>query len=229
MVKNLKKIELLFVIVVLVLLVVLADRYIFKSSFFSHIKAEITTYFNDKKFEKAVRENINSRNNNGDVVSRKLDLKLVRAGNSWSLIGADDYKIATDKEKLTIARKENNTGVDFAVDVIGVDTYFPIKNTTWLDIPARKNSETFRVYEQEDFLPILGYHYVVPDDQEIPESKKFLEIHASKFEEQIDYMTNTLGCRWFTFGDLMENYVLKKEEQPVFHDEIEWKKQYELD
>jgi len=214
MVKNLKKIELFFVFVVLVLFVVLVDRYIFKSSFFSHTKTEITTYFNDKKFAKAVRENINSRNNNGDVVSRKLDLKLVRAGNSWSLIGADDYKIATDKEKLAITRKEDGDGVDFAVDVIGVDTYFPIKNTARLDLPVGINSETLRVYEQEDFLPILGYHYVVPDDQEIPESKKFLEIHASKFEEQIDYMTNTLGCRWFTFGDLMENYVLKNEKIP---------------
>ena len=64
------------------------------------------------------------------------------------------------------------------------------------------------------FLPILGYHYVVPDNQEIPESKKFLEIHASKFEEQIDYMTNTLGCRWLTLGELMENYVLKSEKIP---------------
>jgi len=214
MVKNLKKIELFFVIVVLILFVVLADRYIFKSSFFSHIKAEITTYFNDKKFEKTVKENIESSNNNGNIVSKKLDLKLVRVGNDWSLIGSDNYKIVTDKEKIAIATKDNSTGVNFAVDVIGVDTYFPIRNTARLDIPVGKNSETFRVYEQEDFLPILGYHYVVPDDQEIPESKKFLEVHASKFEEQIDYMTNMLGCRWFTLGELMENYILKNEKIP---------------
>ena len=214
MVKNLKKIEIFFVVIVLILLFILADRYIFKSTFFSQIKAEITTYFNDKKFERAVRENIESRNNNSDVVSRKLNLKLVHTGDGWSLIGADDYKIAMDKDKLAIARKDNNTGADFTVDIIGVDTYFPIRNTTWLDIPASKNSETFRVYEQEDFLPILGYHYIVPDDQEIPESKKFLEIHASKFEEQLDYMTNTLGCKWFTLGELMENYALKNEKIP---------------
>ena len=214
MVKNLKKIELFFVFVVLVLFVVLVDRYIFKSSFFSHTKTEITTYFNDKKFNKAVKENIESRNNNGNIVSKKLDLKLVHTREVWSLIGTDDYKIVTDKEKLAITRKEDGDGVDFAVDVIGVDTYFPIKNTARLDLPVGINSETLRVYEQEDFLPILGYHYVVPDDQEIPEDKKFLEVNVSEFEKQVDYMTNALGCRWFTLGELMENYVLKNEKIP---------------
>ncbi|MDP3014145.1 MAG: hypothetical protein Q8M92_07895, partial [Candidatus Subteraquimicrobiales bacterium] len=118
-----------FVIIVFILFFVVADRYIFKSSFFSQIKAKITAHLNDKKFEKAVRENIESRNDNSDVISRKLDLKLVHIGSGWSLIGNDDYRITMDKGKLAITRKQDSTGVDFKVDVIGVDTYFPIKNT----------------------------------------------------------------------------------------------------
>ena len=39
-------------------------------------------------------------------------------------------------------------------------------------------------------------------------------MHRSDFVAQVAHATEVLRCRWYTFGDIMENYVLKGEKTP---------------
>ncbi len=215
-----KKIEIFFVIVIIALFFVLGNKYILngleKNIYFQKVESEIKIYFNDKKLESIVQQNLASQKAREDIqVVRKLNLQMTQKDGGWEFEEIDDYFITILDQKLVIARKSKlSTDKDYTVEIEGIDTYYPINNITYLDIPTSDSSDVFKVYEQEDFLPILGYHYVVSDKQEIIENRSFLEMHTSKFEKQIDYMTNILGCRWFTFGELMDNYVLEDKKIP---------------
>ena len=55
---------------------------------------------------------------------------------------------------------------------------------------------------QEDFIPIFGYHKVLPDDETIDATS---EIHNSTFREHLDYYTNTMNCSWITMNTLADH------------------------
>ena len=119
-------------------------------------------------------------------------------------------------DELTVKKNGPDNGY-FTVDIAGLDQVHSSKGFSKLPIPhnveeARRSifeqtSGDIQVGVQEDFLPILGYHNVIPDDEPIITAN--LDVHVSDFEEQVKFATEVLGCRWYTFGDIMENYVLK--------------------
>ncbi|OGD08968.1 hypothetical protein A2397_05740 [Candidatus Amesbacteria bacterium RIFOXYB1_FULL_44_23] len=151
----------------------------------------------------------------------EYQMELAQSKTDWQLTGPGsekfEVKVAAD-QSLVISPKQPDPNPEYAkrpsyvAEISGVDTYYSIDQKLNLNIPGNPAIKTFRIYEQEDFVPILGYHHVIDDDQKIVSPS--LEMHVSDFEKQIDYLTNTSGCRWFTFGDIMENYVLKAEKVP---------------
>lgn len=150
-----------------------------------------------------------------EVVKEAL-LKLTSESGEWELLGegSKNFKLEIDdKKKLVLIpakltkEEEASELHSYTADIDDIGIYYSVNQEISLDIPSDKESINYRVYEQEDFLPILGYHHILSDNDEIKSPK--LEMHVSDFEKQVAHMTNVAGCRWFTFGDIMENYVLK--------------------
>lgn len=148
------------------------------------------------------------------IVNKEFLLDIVSRGGKWNLEGDDSDRFILSVGKdggLAITPKLLDEGqgnvYSYKAQIEGVDNYYPINKTINIDIPADITKKKFKIYEQEDFLPILGYHQIIADSQVI--KSPTLEITSTKFDEQINYLTNTMGCRWFTFGDIMANYVLK--------------------
>ena len=92
------------------------------------------------------------------------------------------------------------------IKVEGVEEYFSNDNVVETSIPYFSN-QNFKIFEQEDYIPIFGYHKIIPDDQTI--IAKTSEIHQSKFEEQIAFATNVMECNWITMSEL--TYYLKNQ------------------
>ncbi len=155
-----------------------------------------------------------------EVSISKAEFALNKIDNKWKLEGegSDKYKVLNENGKvvLTLKDEEENKKEDFIdksyfkLNIGGVDQYYSKNQKIYTDLPFEEKE--FRVYEQEDFVPILGYHHIISDDKKIqfPE----LEIHVSDFDKQISYLTKDLGCRWFTFVDIMKNYVRKEKKIP---------------
>jgi peptidoglycan/xylan/chitin deacetylase (PgdA/CDA1 family) len=130
-----------------------------------------------------------------------------------------DINCEGDKlSQITITEKNgnlfftsNNHHQNYTLDISGFEKYYSVDSKTVTDIPYL-GDDKFRLYEQEDYVPILGYHHVLSDTEII--NNPTSEIHLSEFKEQIEYFTNVMGCRWLTFSDLMENYVLKEKKAP---------------
>ncbi len=146
------------------------------------------------------------------------EFALNKVDGSWKIDGNNDkYKLFNSNGKVAIGLKKEQQNKEFSkktyfeADIDGVDKYYSKNQNIYTDIPFN-SEEYFRIYEQEDFLPIFGYHHIVEDNETI----KFpnLEIHVSDFDKQISYLTKDLGCRWFTFGEIMENYVTKEKKIP---------------
>jgi peptidoglycan/xylan/chitin deacetylase (PgdA/CDA1 family) len=153
-------------------------------------------------------------------IANKYSLKLAEDNNNWYLTGdgSDKFKVEDNDGKISIIpnnRDKKSVVADrpyYTAEINNVETYHSVSQNITTDIPTNKERKEFKIYEQEDFLPILGYHHILTDDEEIKHPT--LEMHASDFENQINYLTNELGCRWFTFGDVMQNYVLKGKKVP---------------
>ncbi len=153
-------------------------------------------------------------------VEEEYSLMLNQKSGKWRLTGKGEksFDIKNEKGKVAIIPTENNKEVSFAespyyeLEVKDLDTYYSMKEGIFTDIPFTGSKRVFKIYEQEDFLPILGYHHVIGDKEEI--TYPTLQVHASDFENQIKYLTIEKGCRWFTFEDIMENYILKGEKIP---------------
>jgi len=60
---------------------------------------------------------------------------------------------------------------------------------------------------QEDYVPILGYH-------RIGDETTSTTITIDDFRDQIDYLTNTYGCKWITMEKLSE-YIENQEKLPT--------------
>lgn len=138
----------------------------------------------------------------------------------WKLNGegSENFRVEPDsKGNIAIFSKafgetQSLKKPSYAMEIEDVDVYYSINEKISSDIPIAEDSDSYRVYEQEDYLPILGYHHILSDNDEI--KSPLLEMHVSDFEKQINYMTNVVGCRWFTFGDIMEDYILKELKTP---------------
>lgn len=147
--------------------------------------------------------------------------ELANEDNKWVLKGtsSEEFKVITgENNKLVISPKSPSSNENFSkrpsytASIEGLDTYYSIEQKLYLDIPADTKIKKIKLYEQEDLLPILGYHHIISDDQKI--ISPTLEMHISDFENQVAYLTNSMGCRWFTFSEIMENYVLKQRKVP---------------
>ncbi|MCK5588981.1 MAG: heparinase II/III family protein [Candidatus Pacebacteria bacterium] len=157
----------------------------------------------------------------GESIVNDYNLELGLENNNWFLKGngSDKFQINQDDNgKIIIIPKnlDNNSIFSerpyYVAEIDDVDSYYSIDQNIYTDIPMDDKVKQFKIYEQEDFVPILGYHHIIEDGQEIKHPT--LEMHVSNFEKQVNYMTNEMGCRWFTFGDIMENYVLKNKKIP---------------
>ncbi len=205
--------EYLILTTIVIIFIVLFDKYILstlqqnQNEKHQHIKTignEITTIKHSPlNFSQRAHHNKNEKN-----LQKKYYAKLQKNGEKWSLVGAPKtfHLSFSSDNKLQIK--------GYAPFIVKIkdftQEYYSIDKTVTLDIP--KDASSFMVYEQEDALPIFGYHYVVSDKDQI--NKPSLEIHLSEFDKQINYLTNKLGCRWFTFADIMENYVIKNKKIP---------------
>jgi len=72
------------------------------------------------------------------------------------------------------------------------------------------NFNTYKV--QEDFIPIIGYHRIIPDDLKI--DKPSIQVKAKDFEKQMDFFTNEMKCVWITM-DTLSKYITNKEKVPT--------------
>lgn len=148
------------------------------------------------------------------------DLELVYGEEGWGLKGenAEKFKLLEQSGKLTIVPKQPDENPIyskrpfFKAQIDGVKEYYSIDQKLVLDIPSDPIRRSFRVYEQEDLLPILGYHQIIDDAQTIRFPS--LEMGVSEFEKQVEYLTQVSGCRWFTLGQLVEEYIYKDKKLP---------------
>ena len=142
------------------------------------------------------------------VAKNTASYSLIKKDNgNWEIVDENgnqvsDYFVSDVSGNLAINRVSNDG--KFSVSLEDLENYYSVSNVAVTDIDYKNGGG--KMYEQEDYLPILGYHHVIDDDQIIqyPES----QIKLSDFSAQMDYFNNTLGCRWYTFSDIMENYVL---------------------
>jgi peptidoglycan/xylan/chitin deacetylase (PgdA/CDA1 family) len=118
----------------------------------------------------------------------------------------------SNTHKIVIHRRTSAEVDRFVAEFTDIDIYSSQKNEIITELPAETDSPAYRLYEQEDYLPILGYHNVTEDGGVLlsPETDMYL----SDFIAQVDYATNVLGCRWHTFSDIIKNYVLLDKKIP---------------
>ncbi len=210
-IKN-KIIEVFFAFLVLLLFFVLLERYIIsgieKSIFFQNLKNTFIVFFEERELYKKSEENKRVDLKRNIYNKKGEEVILFKKNNKWNLKGTNKYFIVEEKDGIAIVSKNKK---DFKFEIKGIDEYFSINGKVFLDISSKKK---IRIYEQEDFLPILGYHYIVSNDKKITGHESLLEINEFAFEKQINFMTNVMGCRWFTLGELMNNYILKGEKIP---------------
>ena len=134
----------------------------------------------------------------------------------WSIIENDisvPFIISNDIKSGKISFAPETKNSKFEVNIEGVNKYYSNQNYILSDVPHQLIlGNTYRAVEQEDMLPIFGYHYIVSDDVEIMDSK--LEIHESMFREQIEYATNVLNCNWYVLSDIVANYIMQGKKLP---------------
>lgn len=164
----------------------------------------------------------NTTQNEKTITTHDLLLSRDANNDSWRLYDNDheeesrQFVVAEDKQgNLSIQKKQldDNNSFSLVARVAGVHTYFsqqdgPIET----EIPFDNKKISFLSFEQEDVIPIMGYHFILSDDQEI--AHDLLEINQSDFRKQVKFMTEDLGCRWFTFAQIMNGYVLKNRKVP---------------
>lgn len=124
------------------------------------------------------------------------------------MVTTNDYLVKNEGGKVAI---ESLRGKTFEISLEeGTEKYYSVGNKVLTDISF--DGSDSKIYEQEDFIPMLGYHHIIKDSEEI--KYPTLEIKEKDFSRQIEYLTNTYGCRWFIFEDIMQNYVLPGKKTP---------------
>ncbi|MCD4771689.1 heparinase II/III family protein [archaeon] len=140
---------------------------------------------------------------------------LILNNSKWEIIidgeASKDYVVKEKNEKLIIVNEKFPKYNKIEINIDDLRKYFTTDGVITTEIPYEYNSDEFKIYEQEDFIPIFGYHRVIPDLQEI--KNKGTEIHQSKFREQVEYATNVMECNWITMSELVD-YLVNQEKIP---------------
>ncbi len=211
--------EILAGIFVPVAIFLLVNKYILHShskiNLANQVEESVVKHINTKNRIENINKNIEytKKRNLKHKVSNIIKMNLTKDDDRWMLNGTNtEYFLSDEKGQLIIGSYNKNKRFKVKVEGIGESNSFQGK--TKLDLPSNALAKKIRVYEQEDYLPIFGYHYVSPDDKKIEKRRHFLEMHLSDFHRQVDYATNELGCRWMTFGEAMEKYVIPEKKLP---------------
>lgn len=210
--KKLRQIEKYFFIIIVIMFFLIIFKYI--------VKNNIDIFYDSK--EKIANE----------VISRDLNLnleynKMIKNPEKWffafswvlynswwewllSWSWTENYKVINQEGYIAITNinEDNNWFIDFD----WIEKYYPVNNVLKLDMKYEADWNNFKIYEQEDYLPIYWYHSVIEDYEEI--KYPVLEIKKTNFDNQINYLTNMLWCRWYTLWFLTEEYILKNKKVP---------------
>lgn len=210
MVTRITKIEYTFLLLILFLFVISAGKYFVETTASKQVMLGLyeiqRTVTPNPSIAQAMLRN--------DVTYEAV---LSPVNGEWQLSGKNlsSFEVLRNKQQNTIAIAGYGdlAGQDFDISVEGVGLFEGQGGVVDLDIPYTFSEQSqFITYEQEDFLPIFGYHNVLPDDQEI--TAPSVQIHASNFREQIRYATEEMGCNWYTFQDIVTNYILEAKKKP---------------
>ncbi len=117
---------------------------------------------------------------------------------------SDDYVIASQDEKLTIAQNSKNAGKKLDVQINGVRDYYSNSGFILTEIPDRAEG-TFSISEQEDYLPIFGYHNVFLHESDIVDPH--IDMTKEKFMGQVELLNKSLNCKWYSLSTLVNNYM----------------------
>lgn len=216
--KKVLYLEIIASLVVLLTLILLVNKYIIhnraKSNIVRNVEHSVSRYQNAKNRQTAIVENFayGKERSFEKKLKNKITINLITQNNDWSLENNNtDYYLFKKNGQLGVSNYDKNKKFKIEIEEVGASDSF--RGKAILNLPAQV-SKKFKIYEQEDYLPIFGYHYVSPDHKKIEERRHFLELHLSDFRKQIAYETNELSCHWLTFGEVMEKYVLLDKKTP---------------
>lgn len=214
--------EILGGIVIILTILLLINKYIWqntrsKVNLVNEIENSTSKYLNVKKRQKSIAANIiYTKNKNHPLrISRTVKINLSRNNDKWRLQNNNtSYFLVKKNNHLAIKNQESTKKFKVQIEKIGESQSF--FGEADLDLPDNPRTNKIRIYEQEDYLPIFGYHYVSPDNKKIEGRRRQLEIHLSNFQRQIEFLTNKLGCRWITFAEAMEKYIIPQKKLPRY-------------
>ncbi len=211
--------EILAGMLVLLAIFLLVNKYVLHSrskiNLANQVEQSVVKHINAKNRVENIAKNIEytKKRNLQREVSNVIETSLIKKDGRWMLGGNNtEYFLGNENGQLTIGSYNRDKKFKIRVEEIGESNSFLGKAK--LDLPDNARANKIRIYEQEDYLPIFGYHYVSPDNKKIEKRRHFLEMHLSDFRRQIDYSTNELGCQWMTFGEAMEKYVIPEKKLP---------------
>ncbi len=208
-------------IFILLAIFLLVNKYVLHSrskiNLANQVEQSVTKHLNARNRIKNITKNIEytKRKNSQQKINNIIKVNLIKSGNQWLLNGGNtEYYLDNENEQLMIRSYDKSKKFKIRIEGIGESNSFSGKAK--LDLPSNAQVNKIRIYEQEDYLPIFGYHYVSPDNKRIEKRRHFLEMHLSDFRRQVDYATNKLGCQWMTFGEAMEKYVIPEKKLPRY-------------
>ena len=155
-----------------------------------------------------------SENKKVGTTYRDYTLKLDKSG-SWSLfsngIVANELRVVESVGKIKIIRSEL-VGKTLNLRIDSVTDYFSRNGEILTDIPYFSGVQEFFVPEQEDLFPIIGYHNVFTNEDDMTDP--YIDMRKDDFEEQLRLLSERMGCRWFTLAEVTQNYLLTSKKIP---------------
>ena len=212
MVTRLKLIEYFAIFFVIFVFTLTAGKYYFPVA---------KDYIEKNNISIAMGKNNDTKQGEKTVTTHDLVLRKDVEYGYWQLYNPDQTEnrdfIIEQGESGNISIKKNelnsNSETKLVTRVGNVHTYFSqIDNPIETEIPFDGAREGFQSFEQEDVVPIIGYHFIVPDGQVVQHPE--LEMTQSDFREQVKFLTEELGCRWFTLQEVMTDHILKDRKVP---------------
>lgn len=214
--KKLKKIEVLGFWIVMVIFSIILYKYVVENiNLIKNNDIKYTRKNSEIIIENGIELNkeYNINKKNPEIMNLAFSWVLYNWSWNWLWSWFKDFEIFNYDWNIWIRNlnKSNNWYINFD----WIENYYPLGWVVKLDTLYNydENTDSYsKIYEQEDYLPIYWYHNIIEDNKNIVYES--LEVKKSKFEEQIKYLTNNLGCRWFTFWYLLEEYILKNKKIP---------------
>ena len=199
-------------IVILLSFLVISGRYLLFSSSASNTFSKINVLL-IKNANVSYSKNKNSKINKAD---KYFILKYSEDG-KWMLVDdegieAIDHTVENIDGRISITKIHDSMTKEFDVHVNGVRDYFNRSDSIVTDIPYDKTGDEYLVPEQEDLFPIFGYHNVFDEEEDMEDP--YLDIRKEDFKDQINFYNEELNCRWLTFGNIVDDYILKKKKLP---------------